>query len=106
MLINTPLPSDGYRHNYIRLVFVFGTLLLFIGHIVTDQLTRHRTDRCKFFLSIFVIETLIFKFFFNFFLTVILANETFHAEDLIVNDITPSNWVFRCLDALSQLWQV
>jgi len=82
MLINTPLPSDGYRHNYIRLVFVFGTLLLFIGHIVTDQLTRHRTDR------------------------LILANETFHAEDLVVNDITPSNWVFRCLDALSQLWQL
>lgn len=45
MLINNPLPSDGYRHNYVRLAFVIGALVLFIGHVVVDQLARRGDNR-------------------------------------------------------------
>jgi hypothetical protein len=38
MLVNTPIPSGEYRHNYIRLAFLLGTLLLFVGHVAVSQL--------------------------------------------------------------------
>ena len=47
MLVTPPLPANGYRHNYVRLVFVLGTLLLFIGYIAVNQLYE-RGNSCRF----------------------------------------------------------
>ena len=38
MLIHNQPPSGEYRHNYIRLAFLVGTLLLFIGYIAVGQI--------------------------------------------------------------------
>jgi hypothetical protein len=38
MLINNQPPGGEYRHNYVRLVFMLGTLLLFIGYIAASQI--------------------------------------------------------------------
>lgn len=38
MLLNNQPPSGEYRHNYIRLGFLVGTLVLFVGYIIIDQL--------------------------------------------------------------------
>jgi hypothetical protein len=40
MLINNPIPSGEYRHNYVRLIFLVGTVLLFIGYNIVDQLSE------------------------------------------------------------------
>jgi len=34
------------------------------------------------------------------------ANKTLRAEDLVLNEVTPSDWVYRSLNALNQFWQV
>jgi hypothetical protein len=81
MLLNNPIPPGEYRHNYVRLAFLVGTLLLFIGHIVVNQLHERGNNR-------------------------IFLNATLHAEELVVNDITPSDWVYQSLDALNYLWQL
>ena len=47
MLVNNQVPLGEYRHNYVRLVFIVGTLILFIGHIVVNQLSE-RGDNRKF----------------------------------------------------------
>lgn len=44
MLINNQLPTGEYRHNYIRLAFLLGTLLLFIGYVAVGQLFEGRHD--------------------------------------------------------------
>jgi len=46
------------------------------------------------------------KRFLLFNISAISANETLHAEDLSFNDITPSDWVYRSLNALNYFWQV
>lgn len=33
MLVNNQLPGDVYRHNYLRIAFMVGALILFIGHV-------------------------------------------------------------------------
>lgn len=38
MLINNQPPAGEYRHNYIRLAFLVGSLLLFIGYIAVGQI--------------------------------------------------------------------
>ncbi len=35
-----------------------------------------------------------------------MTNTTLRAEDFLVNDITPSDWVYRSLNAFNYLWQV
>ncbi len=98
MLINNPIPPGEYRHNYVRLAFLVGTLLLFIGHIVVNQL-HERSNNRQFIknnpFNISMIRS-----------SGIFPNATLHAEDLVVNDITPSDWVYQGLDALNYLWQV
>ena len=47
MLLQKQIPSGEYRHNYVRLILVVGTLILFIGHIVVQQLAE-RGDNCKY----------------------------------------------------------
>jgi hypothetical protein len=36
----------------------------------------------------------------------VFPNATLRAEDIVVDDITPSDWIYRSLDALNCLWQV
>lgn len=36
----------------------------------------------------------------------LFENTTLHVEDLILCDIIPSNWVYRCLTMLNYFWQV
>ncbi len=36
----------------------------------------------------------------------IFSNGTLRAEDIIINEITPSDWVYRSLNAYNYLWQV
>ncbi len=45
MLINNQLPAGEYRHNYIRLAFLVGTLLLFIGYIAVYQFFDRDNNR-------------------------------------------------------------
>jgi hypothetical protein len=45
MLINNQLPTGEYRHNYVRLVFLLGTLLLFIGYVAASQVLDHGNHR-------------------------------------------------------------
>jgi hypothetical protein len=45
MLLNNPLPAGEYRHNYVRLAFLLGTLLLFIGYVAAGQLLDHGNNR-------------------------------------------------------------
>lgn len=47
MLIQKQIPSGEYRHNYVRLILLVGTLILFIGHIVVQQLAE-RGENCKY----------------------------------------------------------
>jgi hypothetical protein len=53
MLINKQIPEDEYRHNYIRLAFVIGTLALFNVHIIVNQLSE-RGSTCKLTRSTFL----------------------------------------------------
>jgi len=45
MLINNQLPAGEYRHNYVRLAFLVGTLLLFIGYVAVGQIFEHGNHR-------------------------------------------------------------
>jgi hypothetical protein len=45
MLINKQLPAGEYRHNYVRLIFLVGTLVLFIGYVAVGQLFEHGKHR-------------------------------------------------------------
>lgn len=45
MLVNPPLAAGEYRHNYIRLGFLVGTLLLFTGYVAVGQLFERGTTR-------------------------------------------------------------
>ena len=47
MLINNQPPAGEYRHNYVRLAFLVGTLLLFAGYVAVYQLYERGYD-CKF----------------------------------------------------------
>ena len=46
MLIQNTIPAGEYRHNYVRLIFLVGTLILFVGHIVVHQLSE-RGNNCE-----------------------------------------------------------
>lgn len=81
MLVTPPLPANGYRHNYVRLVFLLGTLLLFIGYIAVNQLYERGNSS-------------------------VLTNKTLRAEDLLITEIKPSDWVYRSLNAFNQFWQL
>ena len=98
MLINNQPPGGEYRHNYVRLVFMLGTILLFIGYIVAGQILE-RGNNGRFILSIDVKIGLLNCL-------AITVNGTLRPEDLVVNDIIPSDWVYRSLNALNYLWQV
>ncbi|CAF0768155.1 unnamed protein product [Adineta steineri] len=80
MLINNQLAAGEYRHNYIRLAFILGTLLLFIGYIAVCQLFERGNHPAS-------------------------INGTIRPENLRLNEITPSDWVYRSLNALNYLWQ-
>jgi len=80
MLVNNPISAGEYRHNYVRLAFLVGTLVLFIGHVAVHQLFERGSNHFT-------------------------GNKTLRAEDLLLSDITPSNWVYRCLNALNYIWQ-
>ena len=45
MLVNNPIPAAGYRHNYVRLGFLIGTILLFIAHITLQQVYERKHHR-------------------------------------------------------------
>ena len=45
MLTANQLPAGEYRHNYIRLTFLIGTLLLFIGYVAVYQLFERGNNR-------------------------------------------------------------
>ena len=47
MLINNQPPAGEYRHNYLRLAFLVGTLLLFAGYVAVCELYE-RNYNCKF----------------------------------------------------------
>ncbi|CAF5100127.1 unnamed protein product, partial [Rotaria sp. Silwood1] len=81
MLVNNQVPSGGYRHNYIRLASLIGTVLLFVGYIIVDQLFEQSNN------SVF-------------------PNKTYRLEELFVNDITPSYWVYRSLNVFNYFWQL
>jgi len=81
MLINNQVPLGEHRHNYVRMSFLVGTLILFIGHVVVNQLFERGNNR-------------------------VFPNSTLRAEELSFNDITPSEWVYRTLDAFNYVWQL
>jgi hypothetical protein len=39
-------------------------------------------------------------------ISAISGNGTLRAEDLLLNEITPSDWVYRSLNAFNYIWQV
>jgi hypothetical protein len=51
MLINNQIPSGEHRHNYVRLALLVGTLVLFIGYIIVNQLSERGHNRKFFFLQ-------------------------------------------------------
>lgn len=51
MLINNQVPPGEYRHNYVRLIFLVGTVLLFAGYIVIDQFYERGYNSKIFFLE-------------------------------------------------------
>ncbi|CAF1362214.1 unnamed protein product [Rotaria sp. Silwood1] len=81
MLVNKQPATGEYRHNYVRLALLVGTLLLFIGHMAVNELYDYGNKQ-------------------------ISVNETLRAEDVVVNDITPSDWVYRSLNRLNYIWQL
>lgn len=51
MLVNKQIPPGEYRHNYVRLTFLVGTLVLFIGYVAVGQLfERGNSGRICFFI--------------------------------------------------------
>lgn len=99
MLINNQIPAGEYRHNYLRLAFVVGTLILFIGHVAVNQLSHHGNNRrYPFSIGFSNNEMISYRG--------VFANATLRTEDVVINDVTPSEWVYRGLDALNSLWQV
>jgi hypothetical protein len=101
MLVNNQLPLGEHRHNYVRLAFLVGTLLLFIGYITVNQLAERGNNRKHLFnINTIKFYILIINF------QGIFPNTTLRAEELAINDITPSDWVYRSLDAFNYLWQV
>lgn len=97
MLLNNPVLAGEYRHNYIRLAFLIGTLVIFVGYIAVNQLAERGNNR-KFIVSK--------KMSLQFKIIGLFPNTTLRAEELVLNDITPSDWVYRALDAFNYLWQV
>lgn len=81
MLTNPPIAPGEYRHNYVRLAFVLGTFFLFIGYVAVHQVFERGNNAYT-------------------------ANKTLRAEDLVLNEVTPSDWVYRSLNALNQFWQL
>jgi len=53
MLINNQIPSGEHRHNYVRLALLVGTLILFIGYIIVNQLSERGNNRKFFFYKKF-----------------------------------------------------
>ena len=51
MLPNNASPAGEYRHNYLRLVFLIGAVLLFVGHATVNQLSD-RGNNCKIFCAV------------------------------------------------------
>jgi len=45
MLLNPPISSNEYRHNYVRLSFIIDTLILFFGYAVVNQLAERGNNR-------------------------------------------------------------
>ena len=45
MLINNQVPVGGHRHNYVRLAFVIGALILFVGYVVVHQVHERGNSR-------------------------------------------------------------
>ncbi|CAF4065753.1 unnamed protein product [Rotaria magnacalcarata] len=81
MLLNKQVPPGEYRHNVVRLIFLIGTVIFFIGFIIVDQVFEQGNIG-------------------------VLANRTYRVEQLYPNDITPSNWVYRSLDVFNYFWQL
>ncbi|UJR22934.1 hypothetical protein I4U23_025961 [Adineta vaga] len=81
MLINNQLAPGEYRHNYIRLAFVIGAVLLFTGYVAVYQIFERGSSYTY-------------------------ENGTLRAEDLLLNEVSPSDWVYRCLNAINYLWQL
>ena len=102
MLPENASPTGEYRHDYLRLVFLIGAVLLFAGHATVNQLSDRGNNRKIFraFLSTCTFDQkhdLRSDFF---------PNSTLRVEDMVINDILPSDWVYRSLDAFNYLWQV
>lgn len=47
MLVNPPILPSEYRHNYVRLGLLVGTLILFFGYVVINQLAERGHNRRK-----------------------------------------------------------
>ncbi|CAF0878788.1 unnamed protein product [Didymodactylos carnosus] len=79
MLVNNPVVVD-YRHNYVRLAFIIGTLTLFIGHVAVNQMFEegHNT---------------------------LFPNATILAEHTVKNEAQPTRWVYTLLNAINTIWQ-
>ncbi|CAF3327708.1 unnamed protein product [Rotaria socialis] len=86
MLLNNQVPSGEYRHNFVRLIFLIGSVIFFIGFIFVDQLFEQGNTVLKY--------------------SGVLVNRTYRVEQLYPNDITPSNWVYRSLDVFNYFWQL
>lgn len=46
MLVQNIIPAGEYQHNYVRLIFLVGTLILFVGHIAVHQFAE-RGNNCE-----------------------------------------------------------
>jgi hypothetical protein len=119
MLVNNQLAAGEYRHNYIRLAFLVGTLLLFIGYVTVFQIFDRGNNR-KFIVSQLKCFNISYdsdfvsgnrtmnrtRFNISHDSDFVSGNRTIRAEDLLINDINPSDWVYRSLSAFNYLWQV
>ena len=98
MLITNPVPVGGHRHNYVWLILLAAAPLLFIGHIAVHQLAE-RGNNSKLISPIKCIISIIQ-------ILALFPNLTLRAEEVVLNNVTPSEWVYRALDAFNYIWQV
>ena len=98
MLVNNQLPGDVYRHNYVRIAFMVGALLLFIGHVGVYEFYERGNTRTS--ARNESSDVRVYSHSGG------SVNGTWRAEDRLTNDITPSGWVYRSLNAFNYLWQV
>jgi len=80
MLITNQPPVGEHRHNYVRLAFLVGTLLLFAGYVTVCEVYERGYNSMS-------------------------SNGTLRPEDILPNEITPAGWAYRCLTALNYMWQ-